>query len=82
MDVLTVILVVVVLVAAFVFIRAQAKAQGRWGISALRTSCPRCGTRLPMIRKPATREEALWGGWTCPQCGCQVDKYGRELGAG
>jgi len=82
MDVLTVTLVVVVLAGAFVFIRAQAKAQGRWGISLSRTSCPRCGTRLPMIRKPATREEALWGGWTCPQCGCQVDKYGRELGAG
>jgi hypothetical protein len=34
-----------------------------------------------MICKPATQEEALWGGWTCPQCGCQVDKYGRERGA-
>jgi hypothetical protein len=82
MDVLVVILVVVVLAAGFVFIRAQTKAQGRWGINPLRTFCPRCGTRLPMIRKPATREEALFGGWTCPQCRCQVDKYGRERGAG
>ena len=81
MDVLIVILVVVVLAAAFVFIRAQTNAKGRWGINALRTFCPRCGTRLPMIRKPATRAEALFGGWTCPQCRCQVDKYGRERGA-
>ena len=82
MDVLVILLIVVVLAAAFVFFRAQTRAQGRWGITLSRRSCPRCGTPLPMIRKPATRGEALWGGWTCPQCRCQVDKYGRERGVG
>ena len=40
-----------VLVAGFLFIRAQSGAKGKWGIGAFGgTSCPRCGERLPMIR--------------------------------
>jgi hypothetical protein len=31
-----------------------------------------------MVRVPKGMEETLWGGWTCPNCGCKVDKYGRE----
>ena len=75
------VLAVIVLAGGFAFLRAQTNAKGRWGFGALRSSCPRCGTRLPMIRKPASSEEAMWGGWTCPKCGCKVDKYGRERAA-
>jgi hypothetical protein len=42
-------------------------------------NCPRCGAVLPTFRIPASMKEALWGGWTCPKCGCKVDKYGKEL---
>jgi hypothetical protein len=70
------------LVAAIAAIAAliwhQTRTKGRWGFGAWRTKCPRCGTALPMIRKPASSEEMMWGGWTCPRCGCKVDKYGRE----
>ncbi len=69
---------VAALVGGFVFVRMQSKSKGRWGIGLLAASCPRCGARLPMIRKPASMEEATWGGWTCTKCGCKVDKYGRE----
>jgi hypothetical protein len=31
-----------------------------------------------MMRKPASSGEAMWGGWTCPKCGCKLDKYGQE----
>jgi hypothetical protein len=72
------ILILVVLVAGFFFILAQTKAKGRWGLSFSRRPCPRCGTLPPMIRKPTSKEEVLWGGWTCSNCGCRVDKYGRE----
>jgi hypothetical protein len=66
-------------VATAVFIWRQSKTKGRWGIGAIGgKQCPRCGTRLPMIRKPASAEEMMWGGWTCRTCGCKVDKYGRE----
>jgi hypothetical protein len=72
-------LVIICIVAALIIWR-QTKAKGRWGIGSLsRQNCPRCGTPLPRFRKPASASEAMWGGWTCPQCGCKVDKYGREI---
>ncbi|MGB6539225.1 MAG: hypothetical protein WBF58_25065 [Xanthobacteraceae bacterium] len=74
------VILIVVLAAAGVVIVQQTRARGRWGIGSWRgTHCPRCGTRLPMIRKPVSGDQMLWGGWTCPQCGCKVDKYGREI---
>ena len=60
----------------------QTMTRGRWGLGPLRANCPRCGTKLPMIRKPTSADEALWGGWTCPNCGAKVDKYGKERAPG
>jgi hypothetical protein len=73
-----IVLIAVVLLAGALIVIRQSKVGGRFGIGRLRAPCPRCGTRLPMIRRPASTEEAMWGGWTCPSCGCKVDKYGRE----
>jgi hypothetical protein len=42
-------------------------------------ACPECGTPAPKFRKPANRRQALWGGWTCPECGCEVDRRGRKV---
>jgi hypothetical protein len=78
-------LVAILIVLAFgalgVFIWRQSRARGRWGVGPLAATCPRCGTSLPAIRKPTSINEGLWGGWTCPNCGCKVDKYGRERAA-
>jgi hypothetical protein len=38
-------------------------------------SCPRCGEVLGDRKLPSkTRQQFLWGGWTCPCCGCDVDR--------
>jgi hypothetical protein len=47
-----------------------------------RKTCPRCAAELPQYRKPASLKQALWGGWTCPNCGCETDRQGRLLRAG
>jgi hypothetical protein len=41
--------------------------------------CPECGEPVPRFRKPANRRQALWGGWTCPNCGCEMDRRGRKV---
>ncbi len=41
--------------------------------------CPECGEPFPRVRKPANRRQALWGGWTCAHCGCEVDRRGRKI---
>ena len=79
MEILAVV-IIVALGALGAFIWQQTKAKGRWGLgSVVGTNCPRCGTRLPAIRKPTSMQEFLWGGSTCRHCGCKVDKYGREI---
>ncbi|OGS41322.1 MAG: hypothetical protein A3K77_02610 [Euryarchaeota archaeon RBG_13_31_8] len=44
-----------------------------------REHCPECGKPLSKIRMPKTTREALWGGWTCPYCGCEIDRKGRKV---
>lgn len=38
--------------------------------------CPKCGAALPRFRMPSNSRQALWGGWSCPQCGCKIDRRG------
>ena len=52
---------------------------GKMGINTKTVTCPRCGLKAPMVRKPKNIRQALWGGWTCAQCKCEFDKYGSEV---
>jgi hypothetical protein len=44
-----------------------------------RRKCPDCGEPSPAFRWPANRKQALWGGWTCAECGCEADWRGRKI---
>ena len=41
--------------------------------------CPECGRPAKKFRKPASRQQMLWGGWTCDVCGCESDRRGRKV---
>ena len=41
--------------------------------------CPNCGMPVPAFRKPTSLRQALWGGWTCSNCGTDMDREGNEL---
>lgn len=70
---LAVVLIVVALVVGTV-------RRNRLGINlSANNACPRCATPVPMIRTPKNLRQALWGGWTCTQCGCELDKWARPL---
>jgi hypothetical protein len=56
------------------------QTQDNWGINLARVKCPRFGAKMPIMRFPTSQRQALWGGGTCRQCGCEVDKWGREIG--
>jgi hypothetical protein len=49
------------------------------GAAANRKTCPRCTSPMPPLRRPASVRQMLWGGWTCPGCGCEMDRRGREI---
>jgi len=68
---------------AFVFMVVQTLSRkGRMGINVQRVSCPRCQEKMPAARAPRNARQMLWGGWTCPRCGCEMDKWGKEIGGG
>jgi hypothetical protein len=48
-----------------------------WILSLPQKKCPSCGELFRRFRKPANLRQALWGGWTCSKCGCEVDRKGR-----
>ena len=41
--------------------------------------CPKCKTKLPLFRTPTNLNQMLMGGWTCPKCGCEVDRKGNNI---
>jgi hypothetical protein len=69
---------VISLLAGYVLFRLWPRS-GKLGINTKTVCCPRCGRKAPMLRIPANLRQALWGGWTCRQCRCEFDKYGREI---
>jgi hypothetical protein len=70
------------MVALTVLIVVQSvQKKGSLGVNFDPTQCAGCGAKLPTIRKPANVRQALWGGWTCRNCGCEMDKWGRPLRA-
>ena len=44
--------------------------------------CPECSSRLPMIRRPANERQWIHGGWTCRQCGVELDRFGMPIDKG
>lgn len=51
----------------------------RWKVNLKPTVCSKCGHDLPQIRRPKNLRQVVWGGWTCPKCGTELDKSGRTL---
>ena len=54
--------------------------KGQMGINTAAVKCPNCAADMPAVRKPANIRQFLWGGWTCPECGTEMDKYGKRIG--
>jgi len=51
---------------------------GKWGINRETVFCAKCRTRQPKIRIPRNSHQLMWGGWSCSECGCEMDKYGQS----
>ena len=58
------------------------KGESDWGINLSLPNCPECQQKAPAIRKPTSIRQAMWGGWTCSNCSCEMDKWGKEINTG
>jgi hypothetical protein len=65
-------------IAAFVSAMAAVKIVSAMNAEVRANPCPQCGQPLG-DKKPGARthEQVMWGGWTCPDCGCDVDRHGK-----
>jgi hypothetical protein len=52
-----------------------------WGINLGAPKCAQCKAALPQVRTPTSMRQAMWGGWTCGNCGAELDKWGRIIGS-
>jgi hypothetical protein len=65
---------------AVLIVRDTIRQRGKWGIPLKQAVCTQCGTLMPMaFRKPTSWRQAMWGGWTCAECGYELDRWGRPL---
>ena len=65
-------------------IRDTIRQDGRWGMNfkgLAGVDCPVCDEPMPAVRIPKNLSQMVWGGWTCPECGAEVNKWGREEGS-
>lgn len=69
----------VLIATVFLIFKFVPDAKKLWGINLNRVHCPKCGKAMPYVRKPASQREALWGGWTCQNCGTEMDKWGKDI---
>jgi hypothetical protein len=60
-------------------IRDTIRQRGKWGINFRQPACTQCGSPLPIVtvRMPTSWRQAMWGGWTCSECGFELDRWGR-----
>jgi hypothetical protein len=53
--------------------------KGKMGINTAKVNCPMCGNPMPAVRAPKNLRQFLWGGGTCSSCGCEMDKWGKQI---
>jgi hypothetical protein len=70
----------IILLALFVHkIARRVGDKSQLGINLKKVHCPVCKYEMPAIRKPKNFRQAMWGGWTCPNCTAEVDKWGKVI---
>jgi transcription elongation factor Elf1 len=51
----------------------------KWQLNLDKVFCPKCNEQMPSLRISKDIHQLMWGGWTCPNCGCKMDKFGEEI---
>ena len=67
------------LIGGYLVARDTIRQKGRWGLNTKPARCRKCDTPAPVVRMPKNRNQMLWGGWTCAECGYELDKWGEPI---
>ncbi|HEX6881085.1 MAG TPA: hypothetical protein VF135_12020 [Terriglobales bacterium] len=69
----------VVLAVGMILVTLGTLTRNRWGINLDDVYCQHCHRKMPQNHTPMNLTQTLWGGGTCDSCGCEMDKWGREI---
>jgi hypothetical protein len=54
--------------------------KGRLGINLQPVHCSSCKTPMSARRRrPISVSQLMFGGWVCPHCGTEMDKWGKNV---
>jgi hypothetical protein len=73
------VILVGILLVGLVAVAHGTVVKNRWGVNLEPVHCPRCNATPLRVRVPQSFNQFLWGGRTCRGCGCEIDKWGREI---
>ncbi len=73
------VVVVGILLVGMLLVGYGTLVRNGWGVNLKPVSCPCCNSVMPRKREPKSQRQKLWGGWTCEKCGCEMDKWGRQI---
>jgi len=83
MDILFLSIIILFFIGAsmllYKFVADSVEGEGSLGINFSLPNCPKCGEKVPAVRTPTSTNQTLWDGWTCSNCGCEIDKWGKEI---
>lgn len=71
--------IIVITVVGVYFIIFSIRRDSKYGINLKRVRCPKCKLKQPIIREPKNERQLLYGGYTCDNCGTEMDKYGSKI---
>jgi hypothetical protein len=71
------IVTVSVLLVGILLVAFGTVTKNQWGINVEPVTCPACGSPMPQVRQPKSLRQTLWGGGTCRNGGCEMDKWVR-----
>ena len=70
-------IIFLLLILIFAIYKMTRRSSGKMGINIRRVICPVCGELQPIMRRPKTFKQVLYGGGTCAKCGEDIDKWGK-----
>jgi len=83
-DISKLILIIFILlwvIVLYFVIRDTKNKEGKFGINLKYKDmkCPKCNKMMPFPRLPKSIYQALTEIRTCPNCKCEMDKWGKEI---
>ena len=76
----TIIGILISIIILFLFTRIKKNSKyAKFAITLKNVKCPNCHLQQSFFRLPKNKSQILFGGYTCPNCNTELDKFGTKI---